>query len=95
MHYVLGRGSLFAIFAALFFWWLDATYGASPGALVRAMWALAPTQTPPGAARWNDEPDGFAVLKASFKDALTSGSTIEDLYADAFRGLVPLANAAV
>jgi hypothetical protein len=68
--------------AALFFWWLDATYGASPGALVRAMWALAPTQTPPGAARWNDEPDGFAVLKASFKDALTSGSTIEDLYAE-------------
>jgi hypothetical protein len=68
--------------ASLFFWWLDATYGASPGALVRAMWALSPTKTPLAAERWRDEPDGFDVLAASFKDALTSGSTIEDLYAE-------------
>jgi hypothetical protein len=68
--------------ASLFFWWLDATYGASPGSLVRAMWALSPTKTPLGAERWNDEPDGFDVLAMSFRDALTSGSKIEDLFAE-------------
>ncbi len=68
--------------ASLFFWWLDATYGASPGSLVRALWALSPTTTPFAAERWRDEPDGFDVLAASFKDALTSGSKVEDLYAE-------------
>jgi hypothetical protein len=68
--------------ASLFYWWLDATYGATPGSLVHAIWALSPTKTPPGAERWNAEPDGFDVLAASFKDALTSGSTVEDLYAE-------------
>src|SRR6185312_5481535 len=68
--------------AQLFFWWLDASYGAQPGSMVRAMWSLSPTRTPLGAARWDDEPDGCDVLKMSFKDALTSGSTIEDLLAE-------------
>ena len=68
--------------AQLFFWWLDASYSASPGALVRALWALSPTLTPFGAARWNDEPDGFDVLRVTFKGALTSGSTVEDLFSE-------------
>jgi hypothetical protein len=68
--------------AQLFFWWLDASYSASPGALVRALWALSPTVTPFGAARWNDEPDGFDVLRVTFKGALTSGSTVEDLFSE-------------
>jgi hypothetical protein len=68
--------------AQLFPWWLDSSYAAAPGALVRAMWSLAATSTPVGAARWSDEPDGFDVLRVSFKDALTTGSTIEDLYAE-------------
>jgi hypothetical protein len=68
--------------ASLFYWWLDATYGASPGSLVRALWSLSATSTPPGAERWNDEPDGWDVLRTSFKDALSGGSKVEDLYAE-------------
>ena len=61
------RGDAFDCGAALFYWWLDASYGAEPGAIVRAMWALTPTMTPLGSARWVDEPDGFDVLTTSFK----------------------------
>ena len=68
--------------AALFYWWLDASYSATPGGLVRAIWALRPTVTPPGADRWKDEPDGVDVLRESFKDALMSGSRVEDLFAE-------------
>jgi hypothetical protein len=68
--------------AALFYWWLDASYSATPGGLVRAIWALKPTVTPPGADRWKDEPDGVDVLRESFKDALMSGSRVEDLFAE-------------
>ena len=33
-----------------------------------------------GALRWNDEPDGFDVLRTTFKNALTTGSTLDDLF---------------
>jgi hypothetical protein len=72
----------FADGASLFYWWLDASYSATPGGLVRAIWALSPTVTPPGAERWKDEPDGIDVLRESFKEALSSGSRLEDLFAE-------------
>jgi hypothetical protein len=68
--------------ASLFYWWLDAAYSVEPGGIVRALWALSATKTPPQALRWNDEPDSVDVLRESFKDALTNGSTVEDLFAE-------------
>jgi hypothetical protein len=65
--------------AALFFDWLDARFGRQPGALIGGLWALAPTHTPPGAARWSAEPDAFDVLRVSLKDALWPGSTLDDV----------------
>jgi len=66
--------------AALFYWWLDYSFGTEPGATVRALWALAPTRTPLGAARWKGTPNGVDVLRTSFKNALRTGSTIDDLW---------------
>ena len=65
-------------------WWrrIDAAYAARPGALVMATWALASTRTDVGAHRWHDEPDAFDVLRESFKGALSTGSTIHDLFLD-------------
>lgn len=72
----------FARGAAL--WWrrVDAAYAARPGALVMATWALSSTRTDVGAKRWHDEPDAFDVLRESFKGALSTGSTIHDLFLD-------------
>ncbi len=71
-----GRG------AALFFWWLDDAFGSTPGAIVRATWALSPTKSPPHGWRFTNEPDGFDVLRMTFKNALTTSSTIDDLFLD-------------
>jgi hypothetical protein len=65
--------------AALFFGWLDATFGTSPGAIVRGLWALTPTSTPWPSARFAGRPDVFDVLRASFKGALGTHSTLDDL----------------
>jgi len=75
-------GELYASGASLFYDWVDDSFGGSPGSIVRAMWALSPTLTPTDAARWNNEPDGFEVLRMSFKNALTTGSTVDDLWLD-------------
>jgi hypothetical protein len=75
-------GAVYDDGAALFFWWLDASFGAQPAAIVRALWALSPTRTPLGAARWVDEPDGFDVLRVTFKGALATNSTLDDLLLD-------------
>jgi hypothetical protein len=72
-------GRAYARGASLFWWWLDDAFGARPGAIVRATWALQPTSTALGAWRWNAEPDAFDVLRITFKDALTTGSTLDDL----------------
>lgn len=69
-----GRGG------ALFFWWLDDSFGTSPGAIVRATWALSPTKSPPHGWRFTNEPDGFDVLRMTFKNALSTHSTIDDLF---------------
>jgi hypothetical protein len=67
---------------SLFYGWLDEAYGQYPGAIVSALWSLTPTITETGAALWNNEPDGFDVLRKSFKDALSHGSDVADLYLD-------------
>ena len=68
--------------AALFWGRIDWAYGRGPGSIVTASWALAPTTTDVAAARWHDEPDAFDVLRASFKGALSTGSTLHDLLLD-------------
>jgi len=68
--------------AALFWGRIDWAYGRGPGSIVTASWALAPTTTEVAAARWHDEPDAFDVLRASFKGALSTGSTLHDLLLD-------------
>jgi len=67
---------------SLFYSWLDEAYGQYPGAIVSTIWALTPTITASRAALWNNEPDGFDVLRKSFKDALSNGSDVTDLYLD-------------
>lgn len=68
--------------AALFYWWIDDAFGRIPGGMVGAMWQAAPTVTAAGADRWIGEPDGFDVLRKTFKGALMTGSTIDDLFVD-------------
>jgi len=63
--------------AALFFGWLDTTLGREPGALVRGLWALSPTQTPGSAERWAAAPTGFEVLGASLAGAHQDASRLE------------------
>lgn len=65
-------------------WWqrIDWAYGRGPGAIITASWALAPTHTAVPAQRWHDEPDAFDVLRVSFKGALSTGSTLDDLLLD-------------
>ena len=66
--------------ASLFFGWLDAKFGAEPGALLVGLWALAPTRTPFDAERWAASPTGFDVLRESLKNALGQGSTLDDVF---------------
>lgn len=68
--------------AALFWRRVDAAYAARPGALVMATWALSSSRSDVGAMRWHDEPDAFDVLRESFKGALSTGSTLADLFLD-------------
>ena len=75
-------GEAYAAGASLFYDWLDQSFGGYPGATVQALWALRPTLTPFPAERWHTEPDGFDVLRTSFKHALTTGSTVDDLWLD-------------
>ncbi|MGH7268861.1 MAG: hypothetical protein ACREJ3_00390, partial [Polyangiaceae bacterium] len=65
--------------ASLFFGWLDARFGARPGALIVGLWALSPTKTPAGAWRWAGAPTGFDVLRTSLKGALWHDSTLDDV----------------
>jgi hypothetical protein len=74
--------ALFAEGASLFWSRIDWAYGRSPGGIVGATWTLAPTQTAVGARTWRNEPDAFDVLRISFKNALSTGSTIADLMLD-------------
>ncbi len=73
---------LFAEGGSLFWERIDWAFGRSPGILVAATWALHPTRTPSPSPRWVNEHDTFDVLRVSFKDALSRGSTIHDLMLD-------------
>lgn len=68
--------------ASLFWSRIDWAYGRQPGSIVLGQWALAPTMTDVGARRWHDEPDAFDVLRVSFKNALSTNSTVDDLLLD-------------
>ncbi len=68
--------------AALFWGRIDSAFGRAPASIVMASWALAPTMTDVGSQRWRDEPDAFDVLRVSFKGALSTGSTLDDLLLD-------------
>lgn len=68
--------------ASAFWWRIDWAFGRAPFAIVMASWALSPTMTDLGASRWHDEPDAFDVMRISFKNALSTGSTIDDLLLD-------------
>lgn len=72
----------FARGAATFWARLDWAYGRTPGGLVTASWALHPTATPLGDARWRNEPDTFDVLRSTFKGAFSAVSTVDDLWLD-------------
>jgi hypothetical protein len=72
-------GALFTRGAALAYGWLDWAFAAQPGSTVLAMWALSATQTPAAAPGWRADPDVFDVLRESFKGALFTGSTADDL----------------
>ena len=73
---------LFAAGASAFWARLDWAYGRTPGGVVTASWALHPTMTELGAARWTNEPDTFDVLRATFKGALSTRGTVADLWLD-------------
>lgn len=74
--------ALFAAGAAAFWARLDWAYGRSPGGIIRATWALHPTMTAPGAARWDNEPDTLDVLRATFDGALSTRGSVHDLFLD-------------
>jgi hypothetical protein len=74
--------ALFAAGAATFWARLDWAFGRVPGGVVPASWALHPTMTPLGAARWTNEPDTFDVLRMTFKGTLSTNSTVNDLWLD-------------
>ncbi|WP_394833230.1 hypothetical protein LVJ94_42680 [Pendulispora rubella] len=61
-------GMTYAQGASLFYDWMDDGFGQQPGSIVRAIWALSPGKT-----------DTFEILRSSFKNALSSGSTLDDL----------------
>jgi len=69
----------FARGAFLFHAWLDDTFGTTPGGFPVALLALTPTKSQTVAARFEAEPDAFDVLRASMKDALSTGSSFEDV----------------
>jgi hypothetical protein len=66
--------------SSLFFSWVDAAFGKEPGHFITATWAFAETKTPlpETSADWAAEPDVFDVVRESLKDAIHSGSTLDD-----------------
>lgn len=66
--------------AALFFDWVDATFGREPAALLGATWALAPTHTLAAAASWAPHPSAFDVWKVSLAGALGTDSDLDDVF---------------
>jgi len=63
--------------ASLFFSWLDGSFAKEPGHFITATWAYTETRTTSD-FDWNSEPDVFDVVRESVKDALHTGSTLDD-----------------
>jgi hypothetical protein len=63
--------------SSLFFSWLDDAFARQPGRFITASWAFAETKTT-GDFDWSSEPDVFDVLRESLKDAVYTGSTLDD-----------------
>jgi hypothetical protein len=68
--------------AALFFDWLDASYGREPGRLLIALAALGPSKTALTEQHWSAEPDVLDVLRITSKDVRFHQSKFEDLWLD-------------
>jgi len=79
---IVVRSNPFAAGAAMAWSRIDWAHGRSPLSTVMAAWALTATITPLASARWNDEPDTFDVLRESFRGALFSDSSLDDLMQD-------------
>lgn len=75
-------GETFARGGAMFWTWLDRSFGRAPGILVTTTWALHPSITPFPNARWINEPDTFDVLRLTFKGALSTNNKVDDLWLD-------------
>jgi len=73
-------GVRWAAGSSLWFGWLDEAFAMAPGRVIQALWALAPTHTPAGSVALDAEPDGFDVMRVSFKDLLGTGSTEGDVF---------------
>lgn len=68
--------------ASVFWNRIDWAFGRQPGGIALASQALHPSMTPAGAPRWINEPDTFDVLRLTFKNALSTSSTVNDLWLD-------------
>lgn len=68
--------------ASVFWDRVDWAFGRQPGGIALAAQALHPSMTAPASARWTNEPDTFDVLRLTFKNALSTGSTVNDLWLD-------------
>jgi hypothetical protein len=64
--------------ASLFFSFIDDSFAKDPGRAITASWALAPT-TSSSLDTWGEVPNVFGVLRESMKDAMFSGSTLDDV----------------
>lgn len=74
------EGRRFARGAAMLFDWADLRFGAEPGGMVRASWALVPTETPPYAETFSARPDLFEVLRKSWKGVISVGTSLDELF---------------
>ncbi len=70
-------GPGYEVGASLFFSWADGAFAKEPGRFITATWAFAETHTTSD-FDWNNEPDVFDVVRESLKDAVRTGSTVED-----------------
>ena len=69
--------------AGMFYGWLEARFGAEPGAVVVGAWALAPTWTASDvwrSGRWASDPTTFDVFRKSLAGALWRASTLDDVF---------------
>ena len=74
-----GRSTAFARGGAAFFEWLERTFARGPGALVPALWALAPERLKSDGTHAQLDATAFDVLAASLRGAYGTDSTLDDV----------------